>query len=145
VCVVLVLVGRESSPAAPEVLGLSGTTSNGFPISVRVADGKLQSFDTRVSVRCLRGGSRTWSWSPSDGAPVPFRQHGTRFYVRERSTFRESNPPSALDTVMRGELRDSGRVARGTIQSRAVWGTGAGALTCDGTATFSAREVDAAQ
>jgi hypothetical protein len=42
------------------------------------------------------------------------RATSTRFYVRERST----------------------------IRSRAVWGTGADAIACEGSASFSARERD---
>jgi hypothetical protein len=105
-----------------------------------VSDGRLSSFDTAVSVRCPDGETYHWRWWPGDGNPVPFHQNGSRFYVRERSEFRNEKPPVALLGVMRGELDESGQVARGTIRSHEVRYTRADAIMCEGNATFSARE-----
>jgi hypothetical protein len=73
---------------------------------------------------------------------VPFHHDGSRFWVREHSEFPEADPPSTLVGVMRGQLEDSGSGARGTIRSRAVWGSGPHAIECSGRATFSARATD---
>jgi hypothetical protein len=53
-----------------------------------------------------------------------------------------SGPPSTVINVMHGEFEDSGRVARGTISSRAVWRYAADTVACKGRASFSARERD---
>jgi hypothetical protein len=140
---VLVLAARDSgSASAGEVAELYGRTSSGFPIKLVVVDEKVNGFYTRAAVRCPWGESRDWRWFPFDGAPVPFHYDGSSFSVRERSDFSEAVPPSVVVSVMRGELEDSGSGARGTIRSRAGWGSGPDAIECSGRATFSARATD---
>jgi hypothetical protein len=60
--------------------------------------------------------------------------------VRERSNFLNHDPPVTLVSVRRGELEQSGKVAREVMHSRDVRGTGADTITCEGRASFSARE-----
>jgi hypothetical protein len=129
------MLGARLSPArsnAPQCVA----------IRVTVLHGQLAGFDTHVSVRCPEGESRDWRWWPYDGAPVPFHQDGSRVYVRELSQFPDQDPPVTLVSVVRGQLADSGSVARGRIRSRARWHTVAGPIACQGRASFSARERD---
>ena len=99
----------------------------------------MTGFDTRVRVTCPQGGTSHWRLVSLRRRSVPFHRDGSRFYVRERNDFPDTDPPSMVVDVMRGELDDSGRVARGTISSRGVWGSGADAIACRGRASFSAR------
>ena len=138
--VALVLATREWGEK--EITDLHGRTSSGHAIRATVVDGKLNGFDTDVSVRCPEGETYDRRWYPSDGNPVPFHEKGSRFYGRERSDFPDRDPPITVVSVMRGELEDSGRVARGTINSRELWRYDSGTVTCRGRASFSARERD---
>jgi hypothetical protein len=127
---------------SPEITDLHGRTSQGHAIRATLVDGKLNGFDTHVTVRCPEGESYDWRWYPSDGNPVPFHRNGSRFYVRERSDYPDRDPPIRLVSVMHGGLEDSGGIARGTIRSRELWRYRSGTVVCDGRASFSARERD---
>jgi hypothetical protein len=142
VCTGLVLAARNGSwdPEPRASSGLEGRTSAGFRIELWVRDGRLESFDTRVHVRCPAGYRRDWRWYPEDNVPVPFKQRGNRFRVVEEGSNRANGWTVRWGSEMHGRLEDDGgQSAAGSIRSWAVWTKGRREIACSGTATFRTR------
>jgi hypothetical protein len=119
---------------------LGGRTEQGHRITMSFLSGRLNSFDTHVSLWCPHARKwQGWRWFPNPNVPhTTFRQDGEPFYVREVVTF-PADVPYRLDSVMRGRVAEDGQSAKGTIFSHSVSGSGHDSLTCSETVSFSAR------
>jgi hypothetical protein len=145
VCTALVLGTHDWSSGSDggDFTRLTGRTSDGFRIQMGVLDGKLQSFDTHVKVRCPGGETRQWRWYPADHVPVPFHQDRGRVRVFEQGTTTAPGGPSLTRaSELRARIADDGRTVRGLIRPWAVWGRGTDSIACFGKARFSARAID---
>jgi hypothetical protein len=134
VAAVLVLVVRVQPEREARWTHLAGKTSKGHKVRITLVDGRLTVMDVRPSGWC-RPQSRwlSWQWHRVDGLGIVFDHAGSRFHIRERG--REPRVRWVADA--RGELRDDGDSARGTVYTR--WGNENS--TCEGRVRFSARKT----
>jgi hypothetical protein len=142
----VIVASRDASSSsggdAAYVKHLVGRTAAGFPITLRVVDGKLQSFDTVVRTECTDG--RIWRtrWYPADGILGPFHQDGRHVQVAERNNYPDLDPPSTSAFAMDGAFSDDGASVSGGIDARGSWGRGRRLVTCRGETTFHATAQD---
>ncbi|MEA2418098.1 MAG: hypothetical protein QOE60_304, partial [Thermoleophilaceae bacterium] len=88
--VAAVQIRRDSETT--ELGRLDGITGQRQAISFRVRDdGRPQAFSTVLFSQCPNVRDYRTSWTPSDGARVPFRWRGDRLSARERSSFEYAN------------------------------------------------------
>ena len=78
---------RSDEPAFADLRPIAGVTGQRQAIEFEVdADGRPHVFATLVYLNCSDGSEWDVSWSPADGAPVPFEWRGDRLHVRETSS-----------------------------------------------------------
>ena len=101
---VLVLISRggDSSDSGP--VRLKGSTTRGEPVSLKVVDGRVESFTARIGVSCsFQKLWHGWDWS----AHGPFGGEGADFEYGDRNRFPDGG---RFLSVMRGRLTEDGRV-----------------------------------
>ena len=134
---VLVLISRggDSSDSGP--VKLKGSTTRGEPVSLKVVDGRVESFTARIGVSCsFQKLWHGWDWS----AHGPFGGEGADFEYGDRNRFSDGG---RFLSVMRGRLTEDGKSARGTIETIGTWpGTGGGRTPCRSSLAFEAAKPD---
>ncbi len=131
VCAALLLISRGGGGSDDESATLRGSTTRGEPVSLRVVDGRVESFTAKIGVRCaFQRVWHGWDWS----AHGPFGGKGADFEYGDRNRFPDGG---SFLSVMRGRLFEGGSRARGTIETSGTWpGTGGGRTPCQSSLAF---------
>jgi hypothetical protein len=125
--------GGESRAAVSEPT-LSGSTSQGQAIKLRVGGKRVTALDMRFRTRCSNGAIWFSRWWPADGAPVPFKNRGPAFDVREPNAWTASDGARAhMYAWLTGETSADRRTATGAAHLVAVFNGGryARPVRCD--------------
>jgi hypothetical protein len=132
---VLVSRGGDSSDSAP--VSLKGSTTRGEPVTLKVVDGRVESFTARIGVSCsFQRVWHGWDWA----AQGPFGGEGEDFEYGDRNRFPDGG---RFLSVIRGRLIEDGKSARGTIETSGTWpGTGGGRTPCQSSLAFEAAKAD---
>jgi hypothetical protein len=115
----VVVQARLGDDAGDEAGSIAGVTGQRQAISFQMNDaGRPRSLATVLWAQCPGQREQKTGWTPSDGAPVPFRLRDGRLRVRETKPFEYANGVSgfasgAMDARVKGDRID-GRM-------RAVW------------------------
>ncbi len=129
----LVLISRGGDE--PEVAELTGRTTRGEPVVLKVVDGRVESFEVRTGASCAEQRVwHGWEWS----AHGPFGGEGRRFEFADRNRFPDGG---RFISVMRGRLIGDGSSARGTIDTRGSWPGKDGRTACQSTLAFEASKA----
>jgi hypothetical protein len=131
VCAALLLISRSGGDSDSGPVALSGSTTRGEPVSLRIVDGRVQRFTARIGVSCVfQKVWHGWDWS----ARGPFDGEGSSFEYRDHHRFPDGG---SFLSVMRGRLIGDGTSARGTIVTNGTWpGTGGGRTPCQSSLAF---------
>jgi hypothetical protein len=130
VCAALVLISRGGS-SDPDSVELKGSTTRGEPVSLKVVDGRVESFEVQVGASCPEQRVwHGWTWS----AHGPFGGEGKRFEYGDRNSFSEGG---RFISVMRGRLIGDDR-ARGSVDTRGSWPGKDGRTACQSSLAFEA-------
>jgi hypothetical protein len=134
---VLVLISRGGDSSDSGSVALKGSTTRGEAVTLKVVDGRVESFTARIGVSCsLQRVWHGWDWS----AHGPFGGEGEDFEYGDRNRFREGG---RFLSVIRGRLIGDGTSARGTIETNGTWpGTGGGRTPCQSSLAFEAVKAD---
>jgi len=132
---VLVSRGGDSSDADP--VSLKGSTTRGEPVTLKVVDGRVESFTARIGVSCsFQKVWHGWDWA----AHGPFGGEGKDFEYGDRNRFPDGG---RFLSVIRGRLIEDGKSARGTIETSGTWpGTEGGRTPCQSSLAFEAAKAD---
>ena len=131
VCAALLLISRGSGGSDDESATLRGSTTRGEPVSLKVVDGRVESFTAKIGVRCaFQRVWHGWVWS----ARGTFGGEGKSFGYSDGDRFPDGG---RFTSVLRGRLIGDGESARGTIETRGTWpGTGGGRTPCQSSLAF---------
>ena len=131
---VLVLMSRGGGSDDQGPVSLKGSTTRGEPVTLKVVDGRVESFTARIGVSCpFQRVWHGWDWS----AHGPFGGEGDDFEYGDRNRFPEGG---RFLSVIRGRLTGDGTRVRGTINTNGTWPatTGGGRTPCESSLRFEA-------
>ncbi len=133
----LLLISRSGGSSDSKPVALKGSTTRGEPVTLKVVDGRVESFTARIGVSCsVQRLWHAWDWS----AHGPFGGEGNAFEYGDRNRFPDGG---RFLSVIRGRLIGDGTSARGTIETRGTWpGTGGGRTPCHSSLNFEASKAD---
>jgi hypothetical protein len=136
VCAALLLISRGGG-SDDESATLRGSTTRGEPVSLKVVDGRVESFTAKIGVRCaFQRVWHGWVWS----ARGTFGGEGKSFGYSDGDRFPDGG---RFTSVLRGRLIGDGESARGTIETRGTWpGTGGGRTPCQSSLAFEVSKPD---
>jgi hypothetical protein len=122
--------GGDSSDSGP--VSLKGSTTRGERVTLKVVDGRIESFTARIGVSCsFQKVWHGWDWA----AHGPFGGEGKDFEYGDRNRFPDGG---RFLSVIRGRLIGD-TSARGTIETTGTWpGTGGGRTPCQSSLAFEA-------
>jgi hypothetical protein len=131
-----VLISRDDDSSDSGSVSLKGSTTRGEPVTLKVVDGRVESFTARIGVSCsFQKVWHGWDWA----AHGPFGGEGKDFEYGDRNRFPDGG---RFLSVIRGRLIGDTR-ARGTIETSGTWpGTGGGRTPCKSSLAFEATEPD---
>jgi hypothetical protein len=131
-----VLISRDDDSSDSGSVSLKGSTTRGEPVTLKVVDGRVESFTARIGVSCsFQKLWHGWDWA----AHGPFGGEGNDFEYGDRNRFPDGG---RFLSVIRGRLIGDTR-ARGTIETSGTWpGTGGGRTPCKSSLAFEATEPD---
>jgi hypothetical protein len=131
-----VLISRDDDSSDSGSVSLKGSTTRGEPITLKVVDGRVESFTARIGASCsFQKVWHGWDWA----AHGPFGGEGKDFEYGDRNRFPDGG---RFLSVIRGRLIGDTR-ARGTIETSGTWpGTGGGRTPCKSSLAFEATEPD---
>ena len=109
-----VLAMRQPDDLATNTISGRTSQGNAFEIATRT-NGSVVGFATLIRTRCSAGDTQHVSWSPGDGAPVPFERRGDRLRVREEWERWSEGYEERGWAVLEGKVADDGRSVTGTI------------------------------
>ncbi len=137
VCAALLLISRSGGDSDSEPVTLRGSTTRGEPVSVRVVDGRVESFTVTIGARCVfQRVWHGWEWA----AKGPFEGEGASFEFRDNHRFPDGG---SFVSRLEGRLLDDGTRARGTVETNGTWpGTGGGRTPCESSLAFEATKQD---
>lgn len=137
VCAALLLISRGGGGADDSgPITLKGNTVRGEPVTLRVVNGRVESFKAQVGVSCpFDRVWHGWQWS----AQGPFGGEGRAFQYSDSNQFPDGG---RFLSVMRGRFIGDGTTARGTIDTRGTWPGAHVRTPCDSSLTFEASKVD---
>ena len=135
VCAALLLISRSGGSDDSGPVVLKGNTTRGEPVTLKVVDGRVESFTARVGVSCsFQKLWHGWDWA----AHGPFGGEGKVFEYGDRNRFPDGG---RFLSVMRGRLIGD-TSARGTIETTGTWpGTGGGRTPCQSSLAFEASKA----
>jgi hypothetical protein len=131
-----VLISRDDDSSDSGSVSLKGSTTRGEPVTLKVVDGRVESFTARIGVSCsFQKVWHGWDWA----AHGPFGGEGKDFEYGDRNRFPDGG---RFLSVIRGRLIGD-TTARGTIETSGTWpGTGGGRTPCKSSLAFEATEPD---
>jgi hypothetical protein len=131
-----VLISRDDDSSDSGSVSLKGSTTRGEPVTLKVVDGRVESFTARIGVSCsFQKVWHGWDWA----AHGPFGGEGKDFEYGDRNRFPDGG---RFLSVIRGRLIGD-TTARGTIETSGIWpGTGGGRTPCTSSLAFEATEPD---
>lgn len=131
VAAALLLIGRGGGDKDSGPVVLRGSTTRGEPVSLRVVDGRVESFTARIGVRCVfQRVWHGWDWAARGTLPG----EGKSFQYEGQHRFPDGG---RFRSVMRGRFTGDGTTARGIIDSSGTWpGTGGGRTPCESSLAF---------
>jgi hypothetical protein len=137
VCAALLLIGRSGGDSDSGTLALRGSTTRGEPVSLKIVDGRVESFTARVGARCVfQKVWHGWDWS----ARGPFDGQGANFQYRDHHRFPDGG---SFLSVIQGRVIGDGESARGTIETSGSWpGTGGGRTPCESSLAFEVLKTE---
>jgi hypothetical protein len=138
VCAALLLISRSGGGDSESGdMTLRGSTTRGEPVSVKLVDGRVESFTARIGARCVfQRVWHGWDWSASG----PFDGEGASFEYRDHHRFPDGG---SFLSVIRGRVIEDGASARGTIETSGSWpGTGGGRTPCESSLAFEVLKTE---
>ena len=134
VCAALLLIGRSGGDSDSGTLALRGSTTRGEPVSLKIVDGRVESFTARVGARCVF--QKVWhGWDWSARGPAAGEVAAVRLDV-----FPDGG---SFLSVIQGRVIGDGESARGTIETSGSWpGTGGGRTPCESSLAFEVLKTE---
>jgi hypothetical protein len=130
-----VLISRRGDSSDSSPISLKGSTTRGEPVTLKVVDGRVESFTARIGVSCsFQKVWHGWDWA----AHGPFGGEGEDFEYGDRNRFPDGG---RFLSVIRGRLIED-TSARGTIETTGSWpGIGGGRTPCQSSLAFEASKA----
>jgi hypothetical protein len=130
-----VLISRRGDSSDSSQISLKGSTTRGEPVTLKVVDGRVESFTARIGVSCsFQKVWHGWDWA----AHGPFGGEGEDFEYGDRNRFPDGG---RFLSVIRGRLIED-TSARGTIETTGSWpGIGGGRTPCQSSLAFEASKA----